>query len=96
MIIPTDKDIRTITDMRENTLELLHSLQKKQDPTVIMHRNSPKAILLSIKRYNQLMSMLEDYLDEELAVALEKKALKATKKDYLPLKQVYKELGIDV
>jgi|APSaa5957512622_1039677.scaffolds.fasta_scaffold39577_3 prevent-host-death family protein len=96
MLIPTDDNISTITDMRENTISLLKSVQNKQDPTIIMHRNSPKAILLSIKRYNQLMEMIEDYLDEELALRLEKKALKATKKDYISLGDMAKKHNIKI
>ncbi|MBU1085041.1 type II toxin-antitoxin system Phd/YefM family antitoxin [Patescibacteria group bacterium] len=96
MMIPTDNNISTITDMRENTLSLLQSVQKKQSPTIIMYRNSPKAILLSIKKYNQLMEMVEDYLDEELALELEQEALSATQKDYISLKDMAKKHSVKI
>jgi len=96
MIVPTDKDISTITDMREKTLKILQMVQNKKKPTIIMYRNSPKAILLSVKRYNQLMDMLEDYLDEDLALELEQKAKKAKKSDYIPMQKVFKDLNINV
>ncbi|MEA3355561.1 MAG: type II toxin-antitoxin system prevent-host-death family antitoxin [Patescibacteria group bacterium] len=96
MFIPTDNNISTITDMRENAISLLQSVQKKQSPTIIMHRNSPKAILLSVTRYNQLMEMVEDYLDEELVLKLEKQRKTAKKSDYIPFEKVLKEFNIDV
>lgn len=94
MFIPTKNDIKTITDLRENTLALLKNVQKKQGATVIFHRNSPKVVMLSIDRYNQLMSLLEDYIDGELARELEKRPKK--KEDYIPFEKVVKELKISL
>lgn len=96
MLIPTAKNISSISDIRENTLAVLNQVQKQSQPMIVMHRNSPRAVLLSVQRYNQLMSLLEDYLDEELALELEKKAKKMTKKDYIPLSKLHQELGINV
>ena len=92
MLIPTKTDIKTITDMRENALDLLKGVEKKKKPTIIFHHNSPKAILLSVGYYNQLMNLLEDYIDGELAKQLEKQPKK--KEDYLPLEEVIKKLKI--
>ncbi|KKS79013.1 MAG: hypothetical protein UV54_C0044G0002 [Candidatus Beckwithbacteria bacterium GW2011_GWA2_43_10] len=96
MMIPTDQNISSISDIRENILGVLDQVQKLSQPMIVMHRNSPRAVLLSIQRYNQLMSLLEDYLDEELALALEKKAKKAAKKDYIPMARLHRELGLNV
>ncbi|OIN89274.1 hypothetical protein COW80_01335 [Candidatus Beckwithbacteria bacterium CG22_combo_CG10-13_8_21_14_all_01_47_9] len=96
MLIPTDQNISSISDIREDTLGVLAQVQKLSEPMIVMHRNSPKAVILSIQRYNELMKLLEDYLDEELAVELERKAKKMTKKDYIPMEQLHRKYGINV
>lgn len=96
MLIPTDKNISSISDIRENTLGVLEQVEKQSQPMIVMHRNSPRAVLLSVQRYNQLMGLLEDYLDEELAIALERKAKNSSKKDYIPMAKLHRELGINV
>ena len=88
MMIPTKDDIKTVTDMRENTLVLLDGLQKKEGPTIIMHNNSPKAVMLSIKEYNNLIEEIENYRDELKAIDLEKEAKSATKKDLVTLDEL--------
>jgi len=94
MLIPTEDHIKTITDMRENALALLQSVQKRQEPIIVFHRNSPKAVLLSVKYFNQLMELLENYVDGEIARELEKKP--KDKKDYIPFQKAIKELKIKV
>lgn len=92
MIIPTQNNIKTITDMRENALGLLEGVRKKDEPTIIFNRANPMAVLLSVKRYNRLMDLLEDYLDGELARELEQQPKK--KSDYIPLGKITKKLKI--
>ena len=91
MMIPTADDIKTVTDLRENTLSLLALVQKKDRPTIIMHNNSPKAVMLSIDEYNNLMEAIEDYRDELEAIELEKQAKKATKNELITLKDIAKK-----
>lgn len=92
MMIPTKNDIKTVTDLRENTLSLLNSLAKKNRPTIVMHRKSPKAVMMSIKAYNRIMEMIEDFLDERIAMDLEKEPYDP--KNYTDEEDVLKELGI--
>jgi len=84
------RNIKTVTELREEPVKILNALQKKDEPTIIFHRSDPKAILLSIETYQKLSDLLEDYLDEELALELEKKP----KEKGIPLKKVMKELNI--
>lgn len=70
MIIPTDKNTKTITDLREKAIELLEQT-KKSGPTFIFHHSKPKAVMLSIEEYSTLMEMLEDYFDSLKAQELE-------------------------
>ena len=70
MIIPTIKNTKTITDLREKAVELLEQT-KKSGPTFIFHRSKPKAVMLSIEEYSNMMEMLEDYFDSLKAKELE-------------------------
>lgn len=70
MIIPTDKNTKTITDLREKAVELLEQT-KKSGPTFIFHHSKPKAVMLSIEEYSNMMEMLEDYFDNLKAQEME-------------------------
>lgn len=70
MIIPTAKNTKTITDLREKAVELLAQI-KSSGPTFIFHRSKPKAVMLSIEEYSNMMEMLEDYFDSLKAQELE-------------------------
>ncbi|MBU0569385.1 type II toxin-antitoxin system Phd/YefM family antitoxin [Patescibacteria group bacterium] len=90
MMIPTASDIKTVTDLRENTLALLDGIQKKKRPTIVMHRNSPRAVFLSVKFYNKLVGMLEDSKEELEAIELEREADQAKNKDLISIKKLLK------
>lgn len=70
MIMPTSKNTKTITDLREKAVELLEQT-KKSGPTFIFHHSKPKAVMLSIDEYSNMMEMLEDYFDSLTAKELE-------------------------
>lgn len=70
MIIPTIKNTKTITDLREKTVEILEQT-KKTGPTFIFHRSRPKAVMLSVDEYANIIEMLEDYFDSLRAQELE-------------------------
>lgn len=72
MVIPTQNNVKTITDMRENALALLKMIEKGQEPIFLFHRSKPKAVLLSIDEFVKLQEMLEAYLEGEEAKALAK------------------------
>ncbi|KKQ43014.1 MAG: hypothetical protein US60_C0009G0017 [Microgenomates group bacterium GW2011_GWC1_37_8] len=93
MIIPSADDIKTITDLREDTVALLDRIQKRSTPTIIMHHNSPKAIMLSVKEYNSLLERLEDYEDALDARELEQEALNTKKSELIPLSEIVKNHG---
>jgi len=80
--------------MRENAASLLNTVQKQNKPTVIFHRNNPKAVLISITEYNRLMDLLEDYIDGELARELEK--TKTRNEAYVPLAKVVRRFKVKI
>ncbi|MEK7522767.1 MAG: type II toxin-antitoxin system Phd/YefM family antitoxin [Patescibacteria group bacterium] len=71
MLIPTSKNVKTITDMREDALGLL-DLVKKNGVTYIFHRSEPKAVMLDIDEFVRIQELLEDYFDEMEAQKLAK------------------------
>ena len=89
-MLPLADDYKTVTDLRENKVVLLRLIEKKRNPTIIVHRNSPKAVMISINRYNQMLQALEDNYDEQLAAALEKEP----KRNGVSLEDVAGELGV--
>lgn len=92
MMIPTADDLKTVTDMRENAVGLINSVIKKDRPTIIMHQKSPKVIMLSIKEYNKLVEMVEDHMDELIAMDLEKEPYDS--KNYVSEEKALRQLGI--
>lgn len=71
MLIPTNQNIKTITDMRENALKLLDEV-KSQGLIYLFHHSHPKAVMLSIDEFQKINELLEDHLDELEASKLAK------------------------
>lgn len=91
MIIPTAKNTKTVTDLRERAVEMLNQT-KKLGPTFILHRSKPKAVMLSIEEYSNMMEMLEDYFDAIKARALEEEG----EKSGIGLDQLIKKYNLNV
>ena len=91
MIIPTDKNIKTVTDLRENTMELLKQT-KVSGPTMIFHHSKPMAVMLSIDEYSNMTEMLEDYLDIQEA----KESEENPQTGGINLKQLAKKYGLSI
>lgn len=91
MIIPTSKNTKTITDLREKALEMLQQA-RKVGPTFILHRSKPKAVMLSIEEYSNMMEMLEDYFDSIKAKELEE----SNEKGGISLDQLIKKYNLNV
>lgn len=62
MLIPTTQNVKTITDMREDALGLLDSVNK-QGLAYIFHRSKPRAVMLNIEEFMALQKVSEDYED---------------------------------
>jgi len=91
MIIPTEKNIKTVTDLRERTLELLRQT-KSSGPTIIFHHSKPMAIMLSVDEYSNMTEMLEDYLDIQEA----KESEENPQTGGINLKQLAKKYGLSI
>lgn len=63
MIIPTEDNTKTISEIRENIVGILAGLKKQNGPQFVFYKSKPKAVLLAIKEYQQLLELLEDYQD---------------------------------
>jgi len=86
MLIPTTKNVKTITDMREDALGLLNFVQK-DGMAYIFHRSQPKAVLLNIEDFVSLQNTLEDFEDYVAVQKLKKEPIGKL----IPLEQVIKE-----
>ena len=73
MLIPTTQNVKTITDMREDALGLLNSVNE-QGLAYIFHRSKPKAVLLNIADFIVLQRAVED-LEDYMEVQKLKKEL---------------------
>lgn len=62
-MIPSAKNIKTISDMRENARKLLKEVQTSYGPLFILYRSKPQAVLLSLEEYQKLADFAEDYQD---------------------------------
>jgi len=68
MLIPTTKNVKTITDMREDALGLLNLVQK--EPVYIFHRSKPQAVLLSIDKFISLRNAINDCEDKGIPLSV--------------------------
>jgi len=71
-MIPTARNIKTISDMRENASKLLKEVQDFYGPLFILYRSKPQAVLISLEEYQKLADMAEDYTDSLKAQEFEK------------------------
>ena len=62
-MIPSARNIRTISDMRESPRQLLKEVQSSYGPLFILYRSKPQAVLLALEEYQKLADLAEDYLD---------------------------------
>lgn len=90
MITPTEDNIKTVTDIRENIIGILAAIKQKDEPTYIFHRSRLEGVLLSPLAYNKLQELLEDYYDALDALELERNP----EEGGYPLEEVAKELGV--
>lgn len=71
-MIPTKKNVRTITDMRERALKLLKEVSSSKEPIYIFNRSDPQAVLLGVESFKDLIEELEDARDtRELEEAID-------------------------
>jgi len=84
-------NIRTVTDMRINTIGLLKQV-KKHGYKYIFRGSVPEAVLVDIKQYHKWMDELEDQRDAEYA----KKLVSEPKGEGKTLDAVAKEYGIEL
>jgi PHD/YefM family antitoxin component YafN of YafNO toxin-antitoxin module len=71
MLIPTKQNIITVTDMRVNTLKLLEDVDRTGF-RYIFQRSNPRAVILSISEYKDMLDRLEDKEDQLYAQKIEK------------------------
>lgn len=58
-MIYNQNNISTISDLRLNTASVFR--KAKNTPVYLFHRSSPKGVLMSIEKYQEILDALEDY-----------------------------------
>lgn len=92
MLIPTSQNTKTISDLRKNPLGLLTTLEKSGGPQYIFYRANPRAVMINISDYIDLIKNQEDYFDSLMAKKYEKEDKKKTK--WLTQKDFEKAIGL--
>lgn len=74
MLIPTAENTKTLTDIRENTLQVLDEVNR-QGFIYLFQRSDPRAVVMSIEKFRQVIEATEDSQDERevLELALQKR-----------------------
>jgi len=93
MHLPTNKNVKTITDLREDALGVLKDL-KKEDLLYIFHRSEPQGIMLSNDQYARLIERIEDLEDELFAQKAHEETLNTPEEELIPLDQILKEFDL--
>lgn len=89
MLIPAGHNTKTITDMREDALGLLASVQR-HGLTYIFNKSKPQAVILSIPQFQDLVSKIEDQQDVFLARQAEEKLADNKTEDLVPFDMTLK------
>lgn len=89
MLIPTAKNTKTITDMREDALGVLKDVEKI-GITYIFHHSKPKVVMLPVETFVRLNEILEDYFEEQELQKILAKPVKLGKS----LAEINKEYGL--
>ena len=92
MLIPTKKNIATVTDLRTRTIELLKEVEKS-GAKYLFQRSDPKAVLLSMNRFEELMD-LQEQAEALSSVNFRNKIKKARSEKTYSAKQTVKIMDI--
>lgn len=78
--------------MRKDPVRLLNEVENSAGPSYIFYRSTPKAVILSITEYEQLLDSIDDYYASLRAQEYEKE----TKEDiqWISARQMRHRLGI--
>ena len=83
--------IKSLTDLRLNPKNIL-KLAEEEGAVYILDRSKPKGVVLSLEKYDEMVDLIDDYLDGLEMAEFEKKP--KNPKDWISLEEVKKELGI--
>ncbi|MEN8253171.1 MAG: type II toxin-antitoxin system Phd/YefM family antitoxin [Patescibacteria group bacterium] len=68
----TQSNVKTISDMRLDAVNLLNQASTSSGPTYLMYHSKPKAVLLGLEQYQKLLDAYQDQLDSQEAQEWEK------------------------
>ena len=83
--------IKSLTDLRSNPLNVI-KLAQQEGAVYILNRTRPTSVLLSLEKYDEMVDLIDDYLDGIWMAEQEKKPFDP--KDWIPWEEVKKSLKI--
>jgi hypothetical protein len=89
IIIPTEENTSTVTDMRVDADGLLRDVEKK-GMKYIFQKSKPKVVMMNMKLFKRLVEDVEDWEDQQRVYEIEKEPLG----EGISLEDAAKEFGI--
>lgn len=78
MLLPDIPPIKSITDLRYRTAELIRFLQKEKKPVILTRGANAFGILFPLEYYKSLQKAMKNYEDYEDAMLLEREITSAS------------------
>lgn len=90
MFIPTPKNTRTITDLRERAIQTIKQVNK-EGLVYVLYKSKPKAVIIDLEEFVSMQERLEDYKDYLDA----KEVLKKPRGKLTSIEDVMKMYGVE-
>lgn len=81
--------IISVSDFQRKTRETFKEMSEFDGPTLVTNRNNKVGVFLSYADYNEIVEMLEDYMD---ALDLAEEAKNSKPEDFIPWEEAEKQL----
>lgn len=84
-----------VYELRKNLPKVLIALKKEESiPVVVTHQGKPKAVVMAVEYYLELIETLRDLAEPGYIEELRKAKKEVLKGKGIPAEEVYKKLGI--
>lgn len=93
VIVKEDSALVGVSEFRTKADEIFNELKIRK--VIIEKRNKPIAVLLSLKKYEEMEELFEWIEDNALGYLAKERERSFSKAKYLSLKEVSKKIGLD-
>jgi prevent-host-death family protein len=92
VIVKEDSALVGVSEFRTKAEEIFNELKNRK--VIIEKRNKPIAVLLSLKKYEQMEELFEWIEDNALGYLAKEREKSTTKTKYLSLEELSKKIGL--